>query len=502
MPPNSPALSLVQKTKLVATLTSADTLASADLDEVAILEVRADLTGELSLEWLRSQFPGQLLYTLRSSAEGGKFDGGAPRRAERLIAAARAGFDLVDLEADRDLGAAVLEAVPGPQRILSWHGSAADPTDLARRCSRMAETPAWLYKLIPQAHQAGQELAPLQMLAKLKRSDVVAFASGASGAWSRLVAPRLGAPVVYGAVGGVPGAPGQPTVGRLRSHFGLPNLPSVEVLFGIAGCPVEHSLSPLIHNSAYSLLGLPALYIPFHAESFGDFWLEVVESEALSAIGLPLRGLSVTSPFKRVALAVAGASSPLAERIGAANTLVWNSGVWEAESTDPAGIVEPLGLRGISLEGRRAVVVGCGGAGRSAAVGLLHAQVEVVMANRSAERGRRAAYDLGLPFMLMEDLDPQAFDLFINATPLGRSEEDPLPFDLDRLPKRAVVVDMVYGENPTALVQESQERGWTTVDGREVLFHQAVVQFRLMTGQELPREAVSEALGLPMSPDK
>src|SRR6185295_12602095 len=265
------------------------------------------------------------------------------------------------------------------------------------------------------------------------RRDVIAFATGAVGAWTRFVAPRLGAPVIYGSLGEIPGAPGQLSIERLRTDYGLPDLPPVEVLFGIVGHPIAHSLSPRIHNTAYRALGVPALYLPFDTESFGDFWLEVVESGELETLGLPLRGLSVTTPFKEAALAVAGAESPLAGLIGAANTLVWNQGVWEAEATDPDGVVLPLRDRGIAIEGLEAAVAGAGGAGRSAAEGLKKAGAQVTIFNRDAERGRAASDRLKIPYLPFADLDPSRFDLLVNATSLGRGEGDPLPFDPERL---------------------------------------------------------------------
>ena len=244
---------------------------------------------------------------------------------------------------------------------------------------------------MPTAAQPGDEIPALLLLASLGRRDVAAFAAGPAGAWTRLVAPRLGAPVVYGALGEVPGAPGQISIERLRRDYGLPELPRIEALFGIVGNPVTHSLSPRIHNTAYRALGIPAVYLPFHAASFGDFWLEVMENGALEAIGLPVRGLSVTAPFKESALAVCGAESPLVDLIGAANTLVWNQGVWEAEATDPDGVVLPLRDRGLDLERMAAAVVGAGGAGRSAAAGLARAGARVTMFNRDPERGRSSA---------------------------------------------------------------------------------------------------------------
>ena len=492
-------MSTNERATLVATLTTAP--AEGDLEALAgmdVLEVRADLLGDLDPAPLRARFAGRLLYTLRSRAEGGAFDGSPDRRRRRLLDAAEQ-FDLVDLEAERDLAPDLLAAVPPEQRILSWHGPSAGLAALQARFERLAEVPARLYKLVPAAAQAGEELAPLLLLHGLRRRDVAAFASGAAGAWTRLLAPRLGAPVVYGAAGAVPGAPGQIPLRRLCSDFGLPDLPPVTTLFGLVGNPVFHSLSPRLHNGAYRELGIPALYVPFHVASFGDFWLEVVESGVLDGLGFGVRGLSVTAPYKEAALAVAGAESPLAGRIGAANTLVWNQGVWEAESTDPEGVVLPLTERGLDPRGMRAAVVGTGGGGRSAAVGLAAAGAQVTLANRGSERGERAAADLELPYVPLADFDPAAYDLLINATALGRRPSDPLPFDVEAVRPGAVVVDLVYEAEkpgPTPLLAAAEARGAIGVDGREVLLSQGLGQFRMMTGWDLPAPIARRLLGL------
>lgn len=487
------------KATLIATLTAPPARELDGLADADWVEVRADLVGDLDPGLVRGIFAGQVLYTLRSRAEGGAFEGSPERRRRRLLDAARR-YDLVDLEMARDLVPEVLKAVPPERRVVSWHGPATPLPGLQDLFRRMAGVDAALYKLVPAATQPGEELPPLLLLQGLERRDVTAFSTGLAGAWTRLVAPRLGAPVVYGAAGETPGAPGQPTIRQLVRDFGLPGLPPVSVLFGIVGNPVSHSLSPRIHNAAYRELGVPALYLPFHTESFGEFWLEVVESGMLEELGLPIRGLSVTAPYKETALAVAGAESPRAGLIGAANTLVWNQGVWEAEATDPDGIVLPLRERGIAIEGRSAAVIGTGGAGRSAAAGLDTAGARVTLVNRGAERGLQAATLLDLPFMPLSGLDPSAFDILVNATSLGRGDGEALPFPVGGLRPGAVVIDMVYGDGPTPLLREAAARGAVTVDGREVLLGQAVGQFRMMTGRELPRELVRRIVGLEETP--
>jgi 3-dehydroquinate dehydratase/shikimate dehydrogenase len=484
---------------LIATLSAPP---SASGDELAALapavewlEVRADLAGDLDPEWLRARFPGGLLYTLRSRAEGGAGETSRERRRQRLASAARA-YDLVDLEAGLDRGDDLLREVPAAQRLVSWHGPPADVLALEGRLQEMSSTPARFYKLVPAAARSGEELAPLVLLAGARRDDVAAFAGGRIGAWTRLVAPRLGAPLVFGSLARAPAAPGQPSVARLIADFGLPEMRRLEGLCGIAGDPVEHSLSPRLHNAAYRELGLELLYLPFTVESFADFWLEVIEGGQLDGLGLPIRGLSVTAPWKAAALAVAGAASPLAEHVGAANTLVRQGVVWEAETTDPDGVVQPLVACGVELAGAPAAVVGCGGAGRAAAAGLERAGARVTLVNRGAAAGSEAAASLRLPWVPLQEFDPAPFQVLVNATPLGRLADDPLPFAVAGLDPAAVVVDLVYGERPTGLERACRERGLRLIDGRQVLLAQAAAQFRLITGRELPRRSARAALGL------
>jgi 3-dehydroquinate dehydratase/shikimate dehydrogenase len=314
------------------------------------------------------------------------------------------------------------------------------------------------------------------------------------------VAPRLGAPLVFGSAGAIPAAPGQLPVARLVEDWGLPELPPASRLFGVVGRPALASLSPRLHNAAYRALGIEALYVPFEVDNFGDFWLEVVEDDRLPRLGLPLGGLSITTPFKEVAFALAGAASPLADRLEAVNTLVERRGVWEGESTDAEGVVAALRARGLEPRGRAAAVVGCGGAGRAAALGLALAGARVALVNRGVERGSESAKRLGLPFVALADFDPGSFDLLVHATPLGRGGDDELPFDVGRLAGGSVVVDLVYDTAPTRLVETARSRGLVALDGREVLLHQALPQFRAMTGRELPVELGRRVLGIAEAP--
>ena len=454
------------------------------------LEVRADLLGWIDPGWFRDKFPGRLLFTLRSRSEGGAFDGSDAERRELLRRASR-GYDLVDLEAARDLQLELLAEIPAHQRVVSAHF--VNSADIERIFNRLSSVDAHLYKLVTEPSTPGDCLAPLRLLRSLARKDVLAYANGQLGLWSRLIAPRLGAPVVFGVAGESNNC--EPTIGRLVEDYGLPLLGSVEEMYGIVGNPVSHSLSPRLHNAAYRATSRPALFLPFQVESFTDFWSGVAMSEGLESLGLSVRGLTVVSPYKESALEAAGARSLMVSRAGSANIFVRDNGHWRADTTDPEGVVLAIRRRGIELKRKRAAVVGCGGAGRAVAAALHQQGAVVTLVNRGPERGRRAVDLLGMPFSPLAGFRTGGFSIVVNATPVGR-EGSEMPFDIDELADDAIVVDLAYGRDPTPLMEKAGKRGLITIDGREVLLIQVARQFRIMTGRDMPEGLATQVLGL------
>ncbi|HEV3469641.1 MAG TPA: type I 3-dehydroquinate dehydratase [Pyrinomonadaceae bacterium] len=488
----------MKKATLIATLAAPPSAEGTELsalpDTVGWLEVRSDLLGDLDPDWLRSRFRGRLLYALRSSAEGGDFAGPLRQRHERLMKAAR-GYDLVELEAERDSTADVLAEIPAHKRLLSWHGDDCDLPSLKNRFGRLAACPAALYRLVTKAAKGSGELAVLSLLRSLGRADTLAYSTGPLGFWTRLVAPHLGAPVVIGSVPDGRSAPAEPSINRLIEDYGLPLLAPLEGLYGIVGNPVFHSLSPRLHNAAYRALDHPALFVPFQVDSFTEFWHEVVRGGVLESVGVPIKGLTVASPHKETALATAMTASRMARRAESANILVQDDGAWKADTTDPEVVFTAQREHGVQTERKRAAVIGCGGAGRAIAAALDLNGAGVTMVNRGAERGRYAARLLDLPYTPLSTFSAGGFDLVVNATPVGRDDGE-VPFDLETLGAEGVVIDLVYGSAPTPLVAGAGRNGRVVIDGREVLLAQVLRQFRMMTGREMPESLAREKLGL------
>ena len=458
---------------LIATLLDSPSLDGADLaalpESVEWLEVRADRAGDIDPEWLRNHFKGRLLYALRTEDGHDQFG----NRAQRLQAAARF-YDRIELEStDR------FDLIPPEQRLLSWYGAVNDVSTLTERFEELASVPAAVYKLVTNAASIAEEFLPLTLLNSLKRDDVIAFANGPLGFWSRIVALHLGAPAIFGLVSGGSAVDMEPSVRKLIDDYGLPTVAPVKELFAIVGNPVFHSLSPRLHNASYRAMGHAALFVPLRVESFAEFWREFVLSKRLDAFGMPINGMTVASPHKEEAVVTAKIVSGMARQSEAANILVRNNGWWSADTTDP----DVVYTASVPVKQKRAAVIGCGGAGRAIAAALVEAGAGVTLINRGAERGQHASALLGLPYIPLREFDVEGYDIVVNATPVGR-DTDEIPFKLERLNDDAVVIDLVYGSRPTPLVDTTHARH-QVIDGRDVLVTQVRRQFQLMTGKEM-----------------
>lgn len=259
----------------------------------------------------------------------------------------------------------------------------------------------------------------------------------------------------------------------------------IDRIYGMFGGSINRSPSPRIHNGAYRAYGLSARYVAIPTAN-AAMPAMLRETLADDRVG----GLTVVSPHKELAVALADELDDTARRCGAANLLVRGASGWRAETTDAWGVLEPLRRRGLSPAGRRALVIGCGGAGRAAAVALADAGAEVTLVNRNVRRGELARELLGLPWISFDRLgargwfDARDWELVVNATPLGQDGELP-PFAPSELPPGAIVIDFVYANQATPLIALARAAGHTVIDGREILVVQVAAQFRRMTGIRL-----------------
>jgi len=259
-------------------------------------------------------------------------------------------------------------------------------------------------------------------------------------------------------------------------------------VYGLIGNPVGHSLSPPMHEAGYEALGLDAKYVTF----------EPPVDEGASAIDaaetLGIAGLNVTIPFKQDVFE-AVEPAPLAERIGAVNTVDFSGETPVGYNTDAVGAVRALTHHDVSLTGT-AVVVGAGGAGRAVAFGLADEGMPVRIANRTESKAHALAEDVpdasGHGLGELGDLLADA-DVLVNCTSVGM-EEDETPVPSAALHGDLAVLDAVYAPIETRLLRDAAAAGATTVDGAWMLLYQGVEAFERWTGEDAPVESMNEAL--------
>jgi shikimate dehydrogenase len=253
-------------------------------------------------------------------------------------------------------------------------------------------------------------------------------------------------------------------------------------LYGVIGNPVQHSLSPMIHNRAFKRLGWNAVYLAFEVKN--------VEEAVRGVRGLGVRGVSVTLPFKTEVIPFLDNVEGLAKRIGAVNTIVNRSGRLVGYNTDCDGALEALEER-MDLRGKRVVLLGAGGAARGVGFGLRERGYPLIVVNRSKEKGQSLCEELGCDYLPTSSLGRMKAgeleaDVIINATSLGmypRDNETPIPKKL--LKEGMTVMDIVYQPLETRLLREAKEKRCVTVDGLEMLIRQAMAQFEIWTGRRL-----------------
>ena len=257
-------------------------------------------------------------------------------------------------------------------------------------------------------------------------------------------------------------------------------------LYGVVGSPIVHSLSPTMHNSAFSERGLNAVYVAFETKDIDGC------IRGIRALGI--RGVSVTIPHKSAVIPLLDEVDGLARRIGAVNTVANDKGRLVGYNTDAMGALKALEEK-TELPGKTCLMIGAGGAARAIGFILRDYGVHLTICNRSIGRGENLARSLGCPFVSLREVEGIQADLLIQATPLGMyPHEDQCIISRDVLKEGMVVMDIIYNPLETRLLRMAKDRGCLAIDGLGMFIHQGAEQFRLWTGLEAPLSAMTRAV--------
>jgi 3-dehydroquinate dehydratase/shikimate dehydrogenase len=445
-----------------------DAATSADMVEVRLDALEApDPAGALEGRRL------PVIATCRPIWEGGAFAGAEEERRRILEGAVALGAEFVDVEAVASFTPDIIRARRGRGVVVSMHRGVPDD-DLTEQYRALRSMGAEVVKLAVTADRL-VDLLPLFELSAgtdMETDGHVLVAMGAAGVPSRLLASRLKNRWTY-AGDGV--APGQLPPLRMLRDFRFRRIRPDSALYGVVGNPVGHSRSPVMHNAGFAALGLNATYLPFHATSAEDF---VTLGKQLG-----IRGASITSPFKLSLMSHVDELDPVAQRVGAINTIAVRNGRWIGANTDVEGFVAPLAGR-IALRGTRASVLGAGGAARAVAVALTQQGAAVTICARRPDAARVIAELVGGS---VGTFPPRSgsWDILVNATSEGGGPAGVNPIANAALDGE-IVFDLVYEPAQTPLLADARRAGCLTIGGLEMLIAQAERQFELWTGQRPP----------------
>jgi shikimate dehydrogenase len=259
----------------------------------------------------------------------------------------------------------------------------------------------------------------------------------------------------------------------------------------IIGDPVEHSLSPLMHNAGYEALNIDDKFIYLGARvDLKDIKAVVCAMRAMS-----LRGLTCTIPHKVKVIRYLDKIDKTASKIGAVNSIVNDKGILKGYNTDWIGVVKPL-EKVTALKGKKAAVLGAGGASRAVVYGLLAKGSKVTIFNRTVGNAAKLANDFNCGFGdLKDEAAVSDNDIIVNATAVGMAPNtEASPISSQLITNRHIVFDAVYIPYETKLLKKAKEKGATVIHGTEMLLHQGTAQFELYTGKPAPVDVMRKVL--------
>src|SRR5438552_1193317 len=423
-----------------------------------------------------------VIATCRRVANGGRFRGSLASQLDLLTRASAAGCQLVDIElqsASRLKPQQLQRLRSRAALILSYHDYRAT-RKLEETLEKMAAMAADFYKIVTTATTLYDNVVMMKFLEKESdKHSLIALCMGEQGIISRVLGVRAGSVFTFAALSpDEKTAPGQVTAQELRNLYRIEQVDAATRVYGVAGDPVVHSLSPAIMNAAFRRENVNAVYLTLHAKTLKDL---------LTCIrGIPLHGISVTMPYKEAILKHLDNTDSHTTKIGACNTVVRaQDGKLYGFNTDAAGVVRPLERRLPTLEGAKILVLGAGGAARAAVFGLKERGCEVYILNRTTGPAKKLARQARARTVKRADLKKLSFDVIVNATPVGMGNTRETPLQEHEINAR-YVFDMIYDPAETRLLKLARERGAQVIPGIEMFVQQAARQFEIWTGKPAP----------------
>ena len=451
-----------------------------------LIEIRFDHFTQLPKDFSGfKEFQIPKIATLRSVAQGGKYSGKDEHKLKFLVRAYKAAFDFVDLEDDfpllhhRDLD--------GIRIIVSSHVLDVSPrlmmvVDRLVANGSKGDTPKVVYRTETLTDVAS--LVSAGKMYSLAERKFALIGMGTMGSITRVCAHRFGASLTYVSLEpGKEAAPGQIDLATMKW------LGNRAIITGITGHPLEHTVSPAMHNAAFHALHVPGMYFKLPAAP--------VELDAVTdlMIDLDMRGLNVTIPHKESVISLMDRLDREALKVGAVNTIINDKGTLIGSNTDLYGVAKTFELAKFEVKDKDVLIIGAGGASRAVCAYLSEAKAKVKITNRTNTKASSLAdkFD-NVTAVEFDSLAKGKYDAVVNCTPIGmKGFPNELPLPAEIIQKGMLVLDTIYNPEVTKLIEVAREKGAVAISGKDMLIYQALKAFELWTGKVPTYEVMEQA---------
>lgn len=445
-----------------------------------MFELRLDMIQEPPLGMMMAATGKPIIATCRPHREGGEFRGTESERVDILHAAAELCAAYVDIEVNADAG--IIRRLHGDGRrlILSYHHNGNGKLDIARMYRRMRSTHAHVLKLAYTAEDCAdiQYAFEFLQLAKQDKQKAVAIAMGEFGEPTRILYKKFGGWATYASAGvGLSAAPGQIPAAELRGLYRSERISGRTKVFGVIGNPLKQSKGIYLHNPLFQKAQKDAVYCRFQVRDLNSF---------MERVAPVLNGFSVTIPHKQTIIKYLDRIDPTAKAIGAVNTVIRKAGTLYGTNTDAPGALDAI-EKVVKVKGKSMLIAGAGGAARAIAFEARQRGATVCLTNRTESTGRKLATEFNVDFVSKTELLRAArtgvrYDIIVNATSVGMTPHVNASPLLKSILKKAIVFDAVYNPPMTKLLRDAKNAGAQIVQGTEMYFNQAALQFELYAG--------------------
>jgi 3-dehydroquinate dehydratase / shikimate dehydrogenase len=430
-------------------------------------------------KFFETHMDATVIATCRRVQNGGRFKGSLTAQLDVLLKAAAAGCQIVDIELEtaQGLKPGDLDKLRGKASLLLSYHDFKHTRKIDETFAKMKTFAADFYKLVTTATSLHDNVLMMRFLQENHdRYSLIGLCMGEQGIISRVLGLRAGSVFTFAGRGEETG-PGQITAQELRTIYRIDSVDPATRVYGVAGDPIEHSLSPLMMNAAFRRESVNAVYLALHAKKIDDLIACMRD--------IPLSGISVTMPYKEEILGELDKTDPLSAQIGACNTVIrGQDGRLFGFNTDVSGVVGPLEQQ-VGLSGSRVLVLGAGGAAKAAVFGAKARGADVFILNRTPAEGQKLAKKAHAKSIKRTDLAKLQFDVIINATPVGMGGNGQTPLT-DKELNAKYIFDLVYNPLETKLLATAKAKGLHAISGLEMFVQQGAQQFEIWTGKPAP----------------